>query len=167
MASGALFFAGGSSETLELYEVSRLDGSKIDARTVLAALGRPEASQVPFWRPPGDVLESSWGACEASSGLLAASWGALGGSFGSLDLSWGRSSASGVALEASWALLARMWAAPGLRNCRKRCTKSLAKRSFETAAGRDHSSALARWQVWGRQPHRRSGHRADRLSRGP
>ena len=38
--------------------------------------------------------------------------------------------------------------------------KSLVKRAFGTAVGQMCWRTLARWPVWGRQPHWRSGHRA-------
>ena len=122
-------------------------GPKISFLSLLAALGRPGGLLGPSWRlwgpsrgPPGDllappgVLLAPPGGLLAPPGvLLAPPGGLLGASWGSPGASWGPPGVPGAAQ-------ARPTRAPRAANGRKYGSKSLAKTSFESAAGQMHET---------------------------
>ena len=121
-------------------------------RAIFEQLGTPLAQGWANLEPTWDQLEPSWGQLGAN---LESIWGNLD-QLGDNLAHYGQ---LGAIVAPTWANLAPISANFG-PTCQKRCSKSLAKRSFKTAAAQNQQSPMARWPVVGAQPHWRSGHRA-------
>ena len=124
-------------------------------------LGLLGSSWGPPWGPPGRLLGRFGGLLTA----LGGSWGALGGSWLALVLFLGPLWAS---LPGPGRVRDRFWTPPGpneakkYEHTRKYCSKSLLRKSFETAAAQMHRTADAQHHAgsvagFGRSPVR-SGH---------
>ena len=128
-------------------------------RAIFEQLGTTLAQSCSNLEPTWDQLEPSWGQLGANLEPIWANLDQLGdnlGHYGQL----------GAIVAPTWANLAAISANFG-PTCQKRCSKSLAKRSFKTAAAQNQQSPMARWPVVGAQPHWRSGQRAFQAQLGP